>query len=120
MIRRPPRSTRTDTLFPYTTLFRSWRLTRWRSCISRCATWSRASRWTRGSAWPPRRALTACLRWRVARWGRAMSANRWWREPELLTQSCEGGEFSLKAKFLALWRLTFGEIDDVQIGRAHV
>src|SRR3546814_8116164 len=28
MIRRPPRSTRTDTLFPYTTLFRS---TSWRS-----------------------------------------------------------------------------------------
>src|SRR3546814_8517280 len=26
MIRRPPRSTRTDTLFPYTTLFRSARL----------------------------------------------------------------------------------------------
>src|SRR3546814_4951767 len=26
MIRRPPRSTRTDTLFPYTTLFRSWQL----------------------------------------------------------------------------------------------
>src|SRR3546814_12596931 len=24
MIRRPPRSTRTDTLCPYTTLFRSW------------------------------------------------------------------------------------------------
>src|SRR3546814_16461803 len=28
MIRRPPRSTRTDTLFPYTTLFRSFRLGR--------------------------------------------------------------------------------------------
>src|SRR3546814_13604948 len=28
MIRRPPRSTRTDTLFPYTTLFRST-ITRW-------------------------------------------------------------------------------------------
>src|SRR3546814_2593011 len=28
MIRRPPRSTRTDTLFPYTTLFRSARLER--------------------------------------------------------------------------------------------
>src|SRR3546814_1714357 len=28
MIRRPPRSTRTDTLFPYTTLFRSPRLSR--------------------------------------------------------------------------------------------
>src|SRR3546814_16007252 len=26
MLRRPPRSTRTDTLFPYTTLFRSWPL----------------------------------------------------------------------------------------------
>src|SRR3546814_11262795 len=26
MIRRPPRSTRTDTLFPYTTLFRSWNI----------------------------------------------------------------------------------------------
>src|SRR3546814_13885449 len=24
MVRRPPRCTRTDTLFPYTTLFRSW------------------------------------------------------------------------------------------------
>src|SRR3546814_17907625 len=30
MIRRPPRSTRTDTLFPYTSLFRSWFLVeRW-------------------------------------------------------------------------------------------
>src|SRR3546814_9580341 len=28
MIRRPPRSTRTDTLFPYTTLFRSHAATR--------------------------------------------------------------------------------------------
>src|SRR3546814_2107802 len=28
MIRRPPRSTRTDTLFPYTTLFRSLRTAR--------------------------------------------------------------------------------------------
>src|SRR3546814_13599746 len=27
MLRRPPRSTRTDTLFPYTTLFRSFALT---------------------------------------------------------------------------------------------
>src|SRR3546814_18736040 len=31
MIRRPPRSTRTDTLFPYTTLFRSWRIGRRRA-----------------------------------------------------------------------------------------
>src|SRR3546814_390239 len=30
MLRRPPRSTRTDTLFPYTTLFRSFSLTGWK------------------------------------------------------------------------------------------
>src|SRR3546814_6433574 len=37
MIRRPPSSTRTDTLFPYTTLFRS-RDRHWRSKIkARCA-----------------------------------------------------------------------------------
>src|SRR3546814_7463564 len=29
MIRRPPRSTRTDTLFPYTTLFRSVAIDQW-------------------------------------------------------------------------------------------
>src|SRR3546814_5836340 len=29
MIRRPPMSTRTDTLFPYTTLFRSAKFTGW-------------------------------------------------------------------------------------------
>src|SRR3546814_7058845 len=38
MIRRPPRSTRTDTLFPYTTLFRSVALhARERVGVSRCA-----------------------------------------------------------------------------------
>src|SRR3546814_20757191 len=31
MIRRPPRSTRTDTLVPYTTLFRSGRIEGWRA-----------------------------------------------------------------------------------------
>src|SRR3546814_2151720 len=43
MIRRPPRSTRTDTLFPYTTLFRSPRygLAQWRR---------RRFRWL--AAWP--------------------------------------------------------------------
>src|SRR3546814_1170864 len=38
MIRRPPRSTRTDTLFPYTTLFRSCR----RSCATACSPASRS------------------------------------------------------------------------------
>src|SRR3546814_12873093 len=36
MIRRPPRSTRTDTLFPYTTLFRSF-------CASSCGTFRQLS-----------------------------------------------------------------------------
>src|SRR3546814_2886940 len=36
MILRPPRSTRTDTLFPYTTLFRSF-LVRWRKTPSKAA-----------------------------------------------------------------------------------
>src|SRR3546814_12410685 len=35
MIRRPPRSTRTDTLFPYTTLFRSAGSTRAGECAPR-------------------------------------------------------------------------------------
>src|SRR3546814_3601584 len=35
MIRRPPRSTRTDTLFPYTTLFRSGRYDKARPAHSR-------------------------------------------------------------------------------------
>src|SRR3546814_19462160 len=41
MIRRPPRSTRTDTLFPYTTLFRStWvLLVRWRLHTKPLALW---------------------------------------------------------------------------------
>src|SRR3546814_6695887 len=35
MIRRPPRSTRTDTLFPYTTLFRSMRFSADRRSVAR-------------------------------------------------------------------------------------
>src|SRR3546814_3397469 len=48
MIRRPPRSTRTDTLFPYTTLFRS-------SCSMRTQTFSTRSitisHWTGWRSW---------------------------------------------------------------------
>src|SRR3546814_7312129 len=51
MRRRPPRSTRTDTLFPYTTLFRSM-------ATSRCASLGRIT-----GAIEPR--LPLDLRWRV-------------------------------------------------------
>src|SRR3546814_5509195 len=48
MLRRPPRSTRTDTLFPYTTLFRS-------------------HRHRRDAAGGGRQARRGCRRWRTAR-----------------------------------------------------
>src|SRR3546814_4868430 len=57
MIRRPPRSTRTDTLFPYTTLFRSPRTSArtartWARTTARCA--RRGGHWVtmRSSARP--------------------------------------------------------------------
>src|SRR3546814_12878268 len=46
MIRRPPRSTRTDTLFPYTTLFRSLAICPPGSLSRSCQPWRRR---------PPRR-----------------------------------------------------------------
>src|SRR3546814_1538736 len=41
MIRRPPRSTRTDTLFPYTTLFRSgeFKEIEWEEALALAAGW---------------------------------------------------------------------------------
>src|SRR3546814_3827971 len=44
MLRRPPRSTRTDTLFPYTTLFRSRSLSDWPNNRGPCRRRSRAGR----------------------------------------------------------------------------
>src|SRR3546814_2806360 len=49
MIRRPPRSTRTDTLFPYTTLFRSRRSTSTILPTMRLAAWISCARATTGS-----------------------------------------------------------------------
>src|SRR3546814_366281 len=43
MIRRPPRSTRTDTLFPYTTLFRSGRAAEALGDRASAVTWYRAA-----------------------------------------------------------------------------
>src|SRR3546814_17593062 len=47
MIRRPPRSTRTDTLFPYTTLFRSnqWRRGESHICNAQRSVHERAARY---------------------------------------------------------------------------
>src|SRR3546814_8090884 len=50
MIRRPPRSTRTDTLFPYTTLFRSPQL----RLVVRQRAWTRADAGAKAQASEPR------------------------------------------------------------------
>src|SRR3546814_7548892 len=50
MIRRPPRSTRTDTLFPYTTLFRSRKLFQRRLARADAVQVERFP--ARGQAWP--------------------------------------------------------------------
>src|SRR3546814_19224672 len=56
MIRRPPRSTRTDTLFPYTTLFRS----KWPRAYDRKTTPASPARWRswRVAALPARASAT--------------------------------------------------------------
>src|SRR3546814_12667060 len=56
MIRRPPRSTRTDTLFPYTTLFRSAQAQGHgffgqAPCLSRAPVGPSAGRRARGGLW---------------------------------------------------------------------
>src|SRR3546814_5979466 len=56
MIRRPPRSTRTDTRFPYTTLFRSSGAPTWsRPCISPATTIWRSPYGAAATTWraPP-------------------------------------------------------------------
>src|SRR3546814_1463869 len=61
MIRRQPRSTRTDTLFPYTTLFRS-RKPAWRSRPRAASTSARAAARTGERAWA---SSSACARVRT-------------------------------------------------------
>src|SRR3546814_6324479 len=62
MIRRPPRSTRTDTLFPYTTLFRSQeatRLPRQKPGLREVSIHASAQEATPlGSGWPSRRRVS--------------------------------------------------------------
>src|SRR3546814_20475264 len=55
MIRRPPRSTRTDTLFPYTTLFRSPKSNA--AYVAQKAAWKSAR--DTGSLMPPQNILNA-------------------------------------------------------------
>src|SRR3546814_3048773 len=58
MIRRPPRSTRTDTLFPYTTLFRSACNSTLIAFLDWKAQYNRASRYIQ-AIWPRRTGKSA-------------------------------------------------------------
>src|SRR3546814_13345888 len=99
MIRRPPRSTRTDTLFPYTTLFRSGRLGwAWWLWLVACGLWLE---------------LELELRLRLAGWGgkRSAAAARpaWEHTPSLLFgRRCpKGGRRRARAakRVSVLWRM---------------
>src|SRR3546814_1535519 len=84
MIRRPPRSTRTDTLFPYTTLFRSGRGPRRR--------------------WPP-----GWWRWRARRrrrgWGRAHGSMPRWPPPPPTDRSGQIGRHT--SELQSLMRISY-------------
>src|SRR3546814_19794358 len=70
MLRRPPRSTRTDTLFPYTTLFRSAQpreRTPWEEQHSACACAHAACDLPRFIASTPEGVETVCALDRAAR-----------------------------------------------------
>src|SRR3546814_10257510 len=80
MIRRPPRATRTDTLFPYTTLFRSVRADA-RTAQGRAGDADRARSWqaamgsAHGSHGDDRQGRTVDPRLRAAH--RALDRGRW-------------------------------------------
>src|SRR3546814_8245267 len=62
MIRRPPRSTRTDTLFPYTTLFRSCAFSTSRAGPLRLPGGSSSRSWQSG--WSPGRDKRSWRKWK--------------------------------------------------------
>src|SRR3546814_14979446 len=75
MIRRPPRSTRTDTLFPYTTLFRSASCSPWRSAQE--VAWAFPDETGAKAACPIRRTISPA---------RSLGPETWQLSPELLLQ----------------------------------
>src|SRR3546814_8257565 len=105
MIRRPPRSTRTDTLFPYTTLFRSNR--RNEPDLAACLA---ARRPVPGMA---HRASGAAARRTQRQRGRAGALSLW----PALRDPVRGALALGPRRFSAAAHLGFPRL---QIGRAHV
>src|SRR3546814_16155613 len=95
MIRRPPRSTRTDTLFPYTTLFRSARRS---GAARRCCLDTGASRLATTAADPGTNAVSAgagggVVLFLAACAGAGVSAAR--SQPAAATPCCRAGRKSV-------------------------
>src|SRR3546814_16887176 len=107
MIRRPPRSTRTDTLFPYTTLFRS-PTTLVRAGFDYLKTDTRAGAWSAvplyysdGTMPDLPRSFSAAARW-----------NRWTREETTAFGSIEqsiGAHWTIKATYTQTGRASCRE-----------
>src|SRR3546814_7737033 len=118
MIRRPPRSTRTDTLFPYTTLFRS--------CPVRCVfprkSGSSAAAWTLS---PLRKARPFCVRHTHAPPYFEREGNHFLRSPTSLACITTGPAVTGPASPAMLTGVAEAERDDYWgsgevIGRAQV
>src|SRR3546814_1559228 len=88
MIRRPPRSTRTDTLFPYTTLFRS---------MSPTCTWC-------GSIWMRSAVEQGCA---LSRGGWDRVAARSWEEPDPTLRCTNGRSEEHTSELQSLMRISY-------------
>src|SRR3546814_2075298 len=118
MIRRPPGSTRTDTLFPYTTLFRSRRRVREcpiPSCQRRLASMSvgyRATvRYCSHQTWTPAFAGVTFWGWGDGLGGWALSASPFRRLWRLLSLSQGERERGRAVQFAARFLSTYWRID---------
>src|SRR3546814_8915465 len=107
MIRRPPRSTRTDTLFPYTTLFRSLATTPWARSP---AGLRRTTYWV--TFFPASASASS---------GRRIQARRGVDKPAVLSRPTQVHQSHIQGEYRCLchkpchrWRPT------LEIGRAHV
>src|SRR3546814_14547721 len=107
MIRRPPRSTRTDTLFPYTTLFRSALLRKaWKAIDRRNSTGAKAQ-------------LGGMRHWHRRHTKGEEQTNYDVKPPVHLLCHLASLELKRKRIILHFTRVTLAGSSD-QIGRAHV
>src|SRR3546814_12477498 len=113
MIRRPPRSTRTDTLFPYTTLFRSDLLHPERN----------APDYSKPANYTTEQENIRWLTYRGRLWSRQYAANRRWYGAYLCRQWNADKNGAAHAKRLMSFQMIYmleRTPPPGEIGRAHV